>query len=211
MTIAHPLPAALLIALAVLPPMSWWWEASLVRHMLVQVPMLVAAGVLLGTLGPAPGRQSPEGAAAVLLAALALMFWMMPRWLDAAVDGATVDLAKFATLVALVGIPLGWGWRRLGPVARAFVWAQAVSMAGALGILYATSPERLCTSYLVGEQVVMGRILILAVAALALTGGIRALVGRPVAESPRDRPDPRPAPRAPHRTASRDGLHPEPR
>lgn len=179
--------AAALVAVAALPPLSWWWEASLVRHMLVQIPMLVAAGVLLGGLGAVPGRRPVEGAAAVLLAVPGLMFWMMPRWLDAAVDSAAVDMAKFATLVAVAGIPLGWGWARLGPVGRAFLWAQAVSMAGALGILYATFPQRLCTSYLASEQEAMGRLLLAAAAALGLAGGLRALLGRPAPPSLRGR------------------------
>lgn len=179
--------AAGLLAIAGLPPLAGWWEASMVRHMLVQVPMLVAAGVLSA---PAPGgaRHSPvEGAAAVMVATFALMFWMMPRWLDAAVDSRAVDLAKFATLVLLAGVPLGWGWRRLGPVGRAFVWAQAVSMAGALGILYATFPVRLCTSYLVSEQEALGRLILAAAAALALAGGLRAMTGRPGGAPSRER------------------------
>lgn len=185
--------AAGLLLVTAIPPVAWWWEASLVRHMLMQIPMLILAGIMLGSLrrpdpardaaATARGRQA-DGIAAVLLGAFTVAFWMLPRWLDAAAGDARVDAVKIVTLVLLAGLPLGWGWPRLGGIARAFFWAQAISMAAVLGVLYLTFPERLCNSYLVSEQPVLGAVMLAVAGILALCGAARALFGL----GKRDRP-----------------------
>ncbi|MCC6314721.1 MAG: DUF1404 family protein [Thermomicrobiales bacterium] len=171
-----------LLLIVAVPPFSWWWEASLVRHMLLQIPLLILAGVLLGAFvapRPVPGAQSKqtEAAAAVLLAAFCMTFWMLPRWLDAAVGDHGVDAVKIVSLVLLAGVPLGWGWVRLGPVARGFVWFQAISMALVLGWLYAAYPDRLCNSYLVSEQPVLGMAMFGVAAFLGVVGVAIVMIG----------------------------------
>jgi len=171
-----------LLAITTAPPLAVWWEAALLRHMLMQVPMLTLAGVLIGSLvaqrsPPETGAGQLEGVAAALLAIFCLMFWMLPRWLDAAVNDPRVDAAKIGSLVLLAGLPLGWGWPRLGALARSFIWVHAISMLIALGILYLTFPDRLCNSYLVSEQPALGRTLLGLAAILGAAGGARALFG----------------------------------
>ncbi|MCC7025050.1 MAG: hypothetical protein IT338_19620 [Thermomicrobiales bacterium] len=174
--------AAGLLLIAAVPPLAWWWEASLVRHMLMQIPMLVLAGFLLGTLvAPSPDlgvrEERAGGIAAVLLATFCVTFWMIPRWLDAAVASHRVDAIKIMTLVLLAGLPLAWGWPRLGPVARGFVWVQAISMAIVLGLLYLTFPNRLCNSYLVNEQAILGIAMLGIAGFLGLAGAVPVLFG----------------------------------
>lgn len=171
--------AAGVLAATVAPPAAAWWESSLPRHMLGQIPLLVAAGAFV--VGPASEDAATtrrgEAAAAVLAAAFCLAFWMMPRWLDAAVADRSVDAVKMATLVLLAGLPLGWGWRRLGAVARGFVLAQAVSMFAVLGLLYLTFPDRLCNSYLLDEQYLLGVIMLGLAGVLGVAAAARALSG----------------------------------
>ncbi len=173
--------ATVLLVITVVPPLSAWWEASLVRHVLLQVPMLVLSGVIFGLLVSRPSQRADTGQmeslAAVLLAAFCLAFWMLPRWLDAAVADPDVDAAKAGSLVLLAGLPLGWGWPRLRPLARAFIWANAVSMLAAMGLLYLTFPERLCNNYLASEQPELGRRLLTLAVLLGLAGAARAMTG----------------------------------
>lgn len=171
-----------LLLFAAVPPIASWWEAALIRHMLVQIPILVLSGALLA---PATAQHMPSGAppgqsesvAAILLAAFCLAFWMLPRWLDAAVADWRVDAAKIVTLVLLAGLPLGWGWSRLHTVAKAFVWVHAASMFVILGVLYLTFPDRLCNSYLVSEQSALGALMLSLGILLGLAGAVRVLFG----------------------------------
>lgn len=180
--------AGVLFLLAAAPPFVWWWEASLARHLLGQFPLLVLAGVTLGL--PGHGRAVPRdhlaGLAAVLLAVFTLAFWMLPRWLDAAVGDARVDALKIATLVLLTGMPLAWGWARLGIVARGVIQANAISMFLILGVLYRTFPDRLCNNYLASEQPAVGAGMFVIAGLLALAGALPALLGtgRPPAPGP---------------------------
>ncbi|MCC7321387.1 MAG: hypothetical protein IT542_10485 [Rubellimicrobium sp.] len=177
---------ALILAATVPPPLAAWWEAGMVRHMLGQIPLLVLAGVLIAPRGTGQGPGAgadPLAIAAVLVAVFCLLFWMIPRWLDAAVGDGRVDAAKIASLVLLAGILPGWAWPRLGLVARAFVWVHVATMFGTLGILYRIAPDRLCTSYLVSEQEGLGFWSLVVAGVMVALGTLAALSGRGLARS----------------------------
>lgn len=169
-----PAVGAVLIILAILPGMRPWLEGALTRHLLVQYPMLVAGGAMIGAnLGRA--RSAPWLAGpALLLGSITVMFWALPRWLDAAaINPGAAGLGKIATLVLLAGLPLGWGWREAGPVLRAFTWANYSVMALIMGWLQLIVPSRLCNAYLITDQHQSGRILIMLALLSILMGCIR--------------------------------------
>ena len=178
----------LLIGILALPPARRALEASMTAHMLLQIPLLVLAGALLAPCIPATLRRGFEGLDAhgvsgMLTAAFASSYWMLPRALDAALSNPLAELAKFGSLPLLVGVPLALSWPRMGPIGRGFVLANAISMIAVVGWLYRESPVRLCSWYLVDQQVLLGNALL----ALALLAGVgwmwRAFVG-PLASKP---------------------------
>lgn len=168
------LAAAILLATI---PFAPWWEGAMVRHMLGQIPLLVLAGALLVPPGGRPATQ-PAAIAAILVAVFCISFWTIPRWLDAAVNRRGVDAVKIASLVLLAGMPAGWAWPRLAPLARGFVLAQLASMLGILGSIWLVAPVRLCNNYLVDEQQVLGRTALALAVAIVLAGLVAALAGR---------------------------------
>ncbi|HEY0877826.1 MAG TPA: hypothetical protein VGE10_05185 [Zeimonas sp.] len=162
------------IALPILLAVPWmrdWLESSMPLHMLVQMPMLVAAGCLGAAALPTRWRNAiADGVGGVvpclLAASLASTFWMIPRALDLALAENTVEAAKFVTLPLLVGAPLALAWPRLGVPGRGFVWTNLASMLAVLGWLYRSSPLRACNAYPVGDQRETGEWLVfLAIAA----------------------------------------------
>ncbi len=156
------LPAMALIALLALPALRAWLEASMTTHMLVQMPLLAAAGFVV-VRGLAPERRGrlrywAGGPWPLVLAALfASSYWMLPRALDAALVDPWVEAAKFISLPLLVGAPLALAWERLGSIARGFVWTNFLSMLAVLGWLYIAAPVRVCNSYLESAQDDAGR------------------------------------------------------
>lgn len=184
-------------ALAV-PPLRGVLEQGMATHMLVQIPLLTVAGALLATGAPAPWRAAwhrldPLGLAGLLIAGFTLAFWLLPRNLDLALLSAGAGWAKLMTLPLLAGAPLGLAWGRLpGPV-RGLVWANATAMLFVMGWLYLEAPDRLCNSYLLGDQQLTGRGLLgagilslAAAAALAMTGTARPQPRRPSTPDPRN-------------------------
>ncbi len=172
----------LLIWVVALPATRRALEASMVAHMLVQIPLLVLAGALLARCIPAKLRRGFEeldahGVPGMLAAAFASSYWMLPRALDAALSDPLAELAKFWSLPLLVGVPLALSWPRMGPIGRGFVLANAISMIAVVGWLYREAPVRLCSWYLVDQQVLLGNALL----ALALLAGagctLRAFIG----------------------------------
>ncbi|KPV39417.1 hypothetical protein AN478_09570 [Thiohalorhabdus denitrificans] len=160
-------------ALLALSPVRTGLEATLAGHMAAQLPLLVAAGWWLGRgLGPVRADElagfNRHGAPGVLLAAFTLAFWLLPRSLDAALQEPAWEVAKFLALPLLAGVPLGRSWPRLPGLARAALWANLIPMLGVMGWLYIQSPVRLCNSYLIDQQDLLGWVLLGITGMLAL-------------------------------------------
>lgn len=187
-----------ILTLLTSPPLRHLLEGHLVTHLLLQIPLLAAAGALLGQALPdSSDRQSEKGQTrpgkaraawsawnagglpGLLLALFTAAFWMLPRSLDAALTEPAVAAAKFVSLPILLGLPLALSWPRLHPIARGFVWTNLLSMLGFLGWLYLAAPVRLCNFYLLDEQALLGRALLGTGAALAVYLAAKAFRLRP--------------------------------
>jgi hypothetical protein len=148
---------AMLYVLLATPVVREWMEATMTGHMLLQIPLLAAIGVVLCYLLPERLQSSLLAAAGgaipcVLLATFASSYWMLPLALDGALTNPLEEAAKFLSLPVLVGLPLGLAWKRLEVIGRSFVWTNAISMLAVLGWLYIIAPVRVCNNYLVDQQ-----------------------------------------------------------
>lgn len=148
---------ATLYLLLATPAARGWLEASMIGHMLLQIPLLAAVGIMSSRLLPQRWQNSLLAAAGgaipcVLTALFVSSYWMLPRALDAALADPLVDVAKFLSLPLLVGLPLGLAWKRLRIIGRGLVWTNFFSMLAVLGWLYIAAPVRLCNNYLVDQQ-----------------------------------------------------------
>ena len=129
----------------------------MIGHMLLQIPLLAAIGIISSRLLPERCQASllaaVGGAIPCVLTALFVSgYWMLPRALDAALTDPLAEIAKFLSLPVLVGLPLGLAWKRLHVIGRGFVWTNFISMLAVLGWLYIVAPVRLCNNYLVDQQ-----------------------------------------------------------
>ena len=144
-----------------LTPVGRWLEATMTNHVLIEIPLLVAVGYVLGArVEPHLGflrSYNGGGIAGILIVAFTLAFWMIPRWLDAALADMPVAAAKYVSLSCLAGMPLAWSWMRMNPIMRGVVKIECIAMLFRLGWLYLVSPERLCNSYLIDDQVRLGQ------------------------------------------------------
>ena len=160
--------AALGLALCVLlawPTLRQALEASMWRHMVLQFPLLMAAGALLAAA--LPPRWNAHGIAGLVGVAMVLGVLMVPRVLDLALrDGAT-EAAKCAALV-LAGAALRLSWRAAGLVVQGFFLGNVLPMTAVVGQLYIDAPLRLCNAYLLDDQARLGQWLIALAVLLAL-------------------------------------------
>lgn len=155
------------------PPVRDALQATMTAQMLVQIPLLVVAGWLIARAVPwrvnaALGRWDGGGIPGLLLASFASAVWMLPRMLDASVDDPWFAAAKFVSVPLLIGVPLALSWPRMGFVARGVFLLEAVATAFRLGWLYLVAPVRLCSNYLIGDQQLLGRLLLAIGAAVCL-------------------------------------------
>jgi hypothetical protein len=167
-----------------LSPVRIALESEMATHMTVQVPLLIALGLLLTTV---LRRHEPRwladadwlGIPGIVLVVFATSFWMLPRALDSAIADPWIDAAKFLSLPLLVGLPLGLSWNRMPPLGRAFIWANFVPKVGAIGSLYLAAPTRLCAYYRLDQQATAGWTLIGVAVVLGALWFLAAFVGWP--------------------------------
>lgn len=153
------------LALLATPPLRQWLEADMLSHMLLQFPLLIACGVLIGLGLPAIARQrlapwNRHGIAGLLLASLVAAFWMIPRALDEVLLLPWLEAAKFATLSLGVGSALALSWKPAGFLVQGFFLGNLLPMMTVVGWLYLEAPVRLCNAYLGSEQQATGQGLI---------------------------------------------------
>jgi hypothetical protein len=167
--------AALGLALCVLlawPPLRHALEASMWRHMVLQFPLLMAAGALLAAALPprtrgAVARWNAHGIAGLVLVACVLAVLMVPRVLDLALRDPAIEAAKVAVLLG-AGAALRLSWRAAGLVVQGFLLGNMLPMTAVVGQLYIDAPLRLCNAYLLDDQARLGQWLIALAVLLAL-------------------------------------------
>lgn len=156
---------ASLAACVMLPPLGPWLESDMARHMLLQWPALVMAGVCLAPALPASARRqlataNEHGASGLFLAWLVLGFWMVPRAVDLSLVSTTIALAKYASLLA-AGVMLRLSWRPAGTILQLFFIGNWAWMNATVGLLFQQTPSRLCNAYLMDGQRIAGEGLVL--------------------------------------------------
>ena len=149
-------------------------------HMLVQLPLLAWCGWWLAQAVPlrvsralAPWNRS--GITGLLLASITGLFWMLPLALDRAIESPWFELGKFLCVPLLIGAAVALSWPRAGFVVRGLVLAETIATAFRIGWLYLAAETPLCANYLLGEQQIVGKLL-LAVGAVILLGLVWKLV-----------------------------------
>ena len=174
--------------LAVLPLILLWptvrhrIESEMLLHMLVEFPMLFAAGwAARDLLLAAATRQFPRSsrAMAVLdwggltsasLVTCIMMFWMIPAALDATLLVTSMAAAKYVSWW-LAGLMLAGSWCRMAPELLLFFVGNLSWTSATAGMLYMDTTSRLCANYLTNDQSNTGTGLVL----LALVLGVLAL------------------------------------
>lgn len=156
-------PGFVLWLLIAVGPAGPYLEASLLGHVVIEIPLLISIGITAGNLirPRISGALNMLSIPAILLACFTLAFWMIPRWLDASLNDEFIACAKYLSLPLLAGIPLALSWQILHPIARGVVKIEFLAMLLRLGWLYLVSPDRLCNNYLLSEQQALGNAFII--------------------------------------------------
>jgi hypothetical protein len=160
-----------------------WLEASMLRHMLLQLPLLVAAGWLLGEALAKrwPDRLGERARIAAFdqhgvtgLTALLFIsaYWMIPRALELSITDPLIEAAKFISLTAL-GAILPGSLQRANWIVQLFYMGNLSWMTAIAGVQYQNMPQRLCNAYLLDDQIATGAALVCASIAIALLWGWR--------------------------------------
>lgn len=168
--------------LLALPPLRHLLELSMVTHMLVQLPLLAFAGWWFGQTLPEHFKHKVApwnrwGVTGMILVVLTMLYWMLPRALDAAISEPIFETAKFIVIPLFIGTALSLSWPQLNIIARGVLKLEFWAMFMRLGWLYVVLPDRLCANYLLGDQRILGYILLTLGSIWATAWTLRILFG----------------------------------
>ena len=146
-------------------------EGLMLRHMVVQLPLLVACGACLRVWLPpnsrAAARYDVQGLATFTATTFIAAYWMIPRALEQTLIMPAAEAAKLASLL-MAGFALPGALRRAHVVVQLFFVANACAMMAIAGLLYQDLPQRLCNAYLLDDQGATGGALVGLSVALAI-------------------------------------------
>lgn len=155
------------VVLAMLPLLLLWpalrhtVEARMLLHMLVEFPLLLAAGwatqrlclrrPVLRQLAAGMALIDWRGWSGAALASIVAAAWMLPTLLDLALLDPMVAAAKY-TSWWITGWVLAGSLRRMDPELLLFLAGNIAWMMASAGMLYLDAPARLCVNYLQDDQ-----------------------------------------------------------
>ena len=142
------------------PPVDSFLDASMSRHMLLQMPLLAVLGYGAGLIWPIPRfRLASLGHSAIFFAMGSLVFWMLPRSLDTAVAVAWVDQVMHLNMLA-AGWSLVIGLPRLSFHTKMAFGVYGLAMALTAGVVYVGAVVPVCSAYSIQQQNEAGALLL---------------------------------------------------
>ena len=145
---------------------------SMYMHMLVHIPLIVASGALACQAWSLSGYRlrgcfssrisalyqtgNQYGLAGLAAVSFVGVYWMIPKALDSVLLSVWVDLSKFV-LLFFAGALLIDSVERANAVIKLFFIGNFCWMMAIAGILYQDDSVRLCNFYLLDDQSIAGK------------------------------------------------------
>lgn len=175
----------LLLLILIMPYVRVTLEASMIGTMLVQIPLLICSGYLLAKGFPRKwhalfGYLNENGIPGIVVTLSVIAYWFLPRSIDGALNEILMEISKYMTLPFVAGILMYYSWKLLGPISKAFIWANGISMIFVMSWLYTVSPVRLCNNYLVTSQQQLGKAMFIVGLGICVLFIGRAFIGKPL-------------------------------
>jgi hypothetical protein len=157
-------------------------------HMTLELPLLLLSGVAAASMvgeRSRLGRLYDEFDVHGLLGAAVVgglsLFWMLPVALDLSLIDTPLRLIKYASWWT-GGLALKRTWPRLSGESLVFFAGNMSWMLATAGLLYQASDTRLCVNYLLDDQLIAGRALVVAAVLLGIWAVVR--LARPSVATP---------------------------
>lgn len=151
----------MLYVILMFPPLVHLLESIMITHMLVQLPLLIISGSLMGQFFQKKFPRffqswNKNGISGITLFIIITTYWMIPRIMDETLTITTIEVFKFISLPFLAGVPLRDSWKKIGGLGKGFVVLNYIPMFAFMAWLYIDSPIQVCNNYLEAEQRQLG-------------------------------------------------------
>lgn len=164
-----------LAGIAVAVVFRHWLEASMLRHMLFQLPLLGLCGWSLSSRWPRPpwsARFDEYGVSGLTALLFISAYWMIPRALELSLTSPLSEAAKIISVLTL-GYLLPASLERSPWTVQLFFLGNFGAMMAIAGMQYQEMPQRLCNAYRLDDQVLTGNALVAAAILISILWGAR--------------------------------------
>lgn len=150
-----------IVLIMAVPPIRALFESYMFLHMHMQMMLLFLAGILMA---PFLKQKFPRffekfnknGVPFMIIFVTIIIYWMLPRAMDEALELWYVELFKFISLPLFAGVTLRDSIPKLKAGARfVFMFITAITFS-VTGIAYTSADAQLCNAYLVADQISVG-------------------------------------------------------
>lgn len=151
----------IVLLLLALPPMRTLLESYMAFHMHMQMMLLFISGVMMAPLFQ---RYLPKlfnhfnrtGIPGVILCLIIIIYWMIPRTMDEALEIWYIELFKFVSLPLFAGVAIRDSWMKIKEFGQVVVLAIIGIIFSVMTYLYIFSESTLCNNYLMVDQKTVG-------------------------------------------------------
>lgn len=156
----QPIYGLILYVFLGIPFMRNLFESYMILHMHMQMMLLLLVGILVY---PFIKRVIPKlfsfynqsGLPLMIIFLALLIFWMLPRTMDEALDLWYYELFKFIS-IPFMGIVLRDSIPKIKSAMRIIFMLVISIILSVTGLLYMFSDSQLCNSYLIADQISVG-------------------------------------------------------
>lgn len=151
----------ILYILLALPPIIELFESLMFIHMHIQMPLLAVVGILWTPLIKQKypnffDRWNEDGVPGLLLLAIVITYWIIPRAMDDAITHTPFEVFKFISWPLFVGVAFKDSWEKLTEKWQHISYIYFSFIYGVIGFIYIFAEDQLCNNYLIIEQRILG-------------------------------------------------------
>lgn len=157
----QPIYGLVMILFLAIPFMRDLFESYMFLHMHMQMMLLFLSGLLLAPFFTKKfprffEKYNRNGVPFMIVFLTIIIYWMLPRVMDEALELWYVELFKFISLPLLAGVTLRDSFSKLKISARFVFMFITAAVFSVTGLAYTFSESQLCNSYLIADQISVG-------------------------------------------------------
>lgn len=152
----------IIIFIVISPPLEMYFQATMSRLMLIQIPLLILLGFIAGkSIKYGKNSWNYLGLNGLIFFMGSLSFWMLPSSFDEIIFNNFIKYAMYIDMI-FAGFMLEKSLLHMNFITKISFCSYLLAMLASMGILYFNARFLICGAFTIDQQQILGRNLIIA-------------------------------------------------